>query len=41
VAVTTGLTVEQVAQLDLAYAPPFSSVWDPILVAARDALTKI
>jgi NADPH-dependent 2,4-dienoyl-CoA reductase/sulfur reductase-like enzyme len=41
VAVTAGLTVEQVAQLDLAYAPPFASVWDPLLVAARDALNQI
>lgn len=29
------LTPEQVYQLDLSYAPPFSSVWDPILIAAR------
>ncbi len=41
VAVTAGLTVAQVAQLDLAYAPPFASVWDPLLVAARDALNQI
>jgi NADPH-dependent 2,4-dienoyl-CoA reductase/sulfur reductase-like enzyme len=41
VAITAGFTVEQVAQLDLAYAPPFASVWDPMLVAARDALKQI
>jgi NADPH-dependent 2,4-dienoyl-CoA reductase/sulfur reductase-like enzyme len=41
VAITAGMAVQEVAQLDLAYAPPFSSVWDPILVAARDALRKI
>jgi NADPH-dependent 2,4-dienoyl-CoA reductase/sulfur reductase-like enzyme len=41
VAITAAMTVAQVAQLDLAYAPPFSSVWDPILVAARDALKTI
>jgi hypothetical protein len=23
--------------LDLAYAPPFSPVWDPVLIAARKA----
>ena len=40
-AITAGMTVFDVADLDLAYAPPFSSVWDPILVAARDALRKI
>lgn len=34
-AVTAGLTAEQVADLDLAYAPPFSPVWDPVAIAAR------
>lgn len=29
------LRVDEVIDLDLAYAPPFSSVWDPIAVAAR------
>lgn len=28
-------TVEQLENLDLAYAPPFSPVWDPVLLAAR------
>jgi len=41
VAITAGLTVDQVVHLDLAYAPPFASVWDPLLVAARDALKLI
>jgi hypothetical protein len=27
--------------LDLAYAPPFSPVWDPILVAARKASAAV
>jgi NADPH-dependent 2,4-dienoyl-CoA reductase/sulfur reductase-like enzyme len=31
------MTVEEMAALDLAYAPPFAPVWDPILVAARQA----
>jgi len=31
-------TAEQLYQLDLSYAPPFSSVWDPILIAARQLL---
>jgi NADPH-dependent 2,4-dienoyl-CoA reductase/sulfur reductase-like enzyme len=35
-AVTAGLTVDQVVDLDLSYAPPFSPVWDPVLVAARE-----
>jgi len=37
VALTAGMTVEQVASLDLGYAPPFSPVWDPVQVAARKA----
>ena len=35
VAIAAGMTVAQVVDLDLAYAPPFSSVWDPIAAAAR------
>lgn len=30
------MTIDDVARLDLAYAPPFSSVWDPLLLAARE-----
>ncbi|MFQ6142157.1 FAD-dependent oxidoreductase [Streptomyces seoulensis] len=41
VALTAGLTVEQMTSLDLGYAPPFSPVWDPVLVAARKAAAKI
>ncbi|MFD7692814.1 FAD-dependent oxidoreductase [Streptomyces sp. NPDC059805] len=37
VALTAGMTVEQMTSLDLGYAPPFSPVWDPVLVAARKA----
>jgi len=32
------MTAEQIYQLDLSYAPPFSSVWDPILIAARQLM---
>jgi NADPH-dependent 2,4-dienoyl-CoA reductase/sulfur reductase-like enzyme len=35
------MTVEQMTALDLAYAPPFSPVWDPILVAARQASAAV
>ncbi|HDH96584.1 MAG TPA: NADH oxidase, partial [Proteobacteria bacterium] len=31
------MTVDEVAFLDLAYAPPFAPVWDPVLVAAQVA----
>ncbi|MFF3927803.1 FAD-dependent oxidoreductase [Streptomyces hirsutus] len=41
VALTAGMTVEQMTMLDLGYAPPFSPTWDPVLVAARKATTKI
>jgi NADPH-dependent 2,4-dienoyl-CoA reductase/sulfur reductase-like enzyme len=34
-AIESGLTVAELERLDLAYAPPFSPVWDPILVAAK------
>jgi NADPH-dependent 2,4-dienoyl-CoA reductase/sulfur reductase-like enzyme len=41
VALTAGMTVEQMTMLDLGYAPPFSPVWDPVLVAARKAVAKV
>ncbi|MGP2442776.1 FAD-dependent oxidoreductase [Streptomyces sp. JW3] len=41
VALTAGLTVEQMTALDLGYAPPFSPVWDPVLVAARKAARAV
>ncbi|MDT0395237.1 MULTISPECIES: FAD-dependent oxidoreductase [Streptomyces] len=41
VALTAGMTVDRMTALDLGYAPPFSPVWDPILVAARKAAAKI
>lgn len=36
VALHAGMTVDQVINLDLSYAPPFSPVWDPVAVAARE-----
>ncbi|MER6917384.1 FAD-dependent oxidoreductase [Streptomyces sp. NPDC000594] len=41
VALTAGMTVEAMTALDLGYAPPFSPVWDPVLVAARKAVTAV
>jgi NADPH-dependent 2,4-dienoyl-CoA reductase/sulfur reductase-like enzyme len=35
------MTVEDMTALDLAYAPPFAPVWDPILVAARQAAAAV
>ncbi|MFC5366523.1 FAD-dependent oxidoreductase [Salinirubrum litoreum] len=34
-ALEAGMTVGEVERLDLAYAPPFSPVWDPVLVCAK------
>ncbi|MFJ5772768.1 FAD-dependent oxidoreductase [Streptomyces sp. NPDC093094] len=41
VALTARMTVEGMTALDLGYAPPFSPVWDPVLVAARKASAKV
>ena len=30
------MTVEEISALDLGYAPPFSPVWDPVLIAAPE-----
>ena len=35
------MTVSDIARLDLAYAPPFATVWDPILVAANVAVKRL
>jgi pyruvate/2-oxoglutarate dehydrogenase complex dihydrolipoamide dehydrogenase (E3) component len=34
-ALQCGMRVEDFEQLDLAYSPPFSPVWDPLLIAAQ------
>jgi hypothetical protein len=36
-AIWNGMSVEDVASLDLGYSPPFSPVWDPVQMAARKA----
>ncbi|OKJ62080.1 flavoprotein oxidoreductase [Streptomyces sp. CB02009] len=41
VALTAGMTVERMTALDLGYAPPFSPVWDPVLIAARKATAAV
>ncbi len=40
-ALAAGMTVDDVVMLDLAYAPPFASVWSPIQVAARAAVKAL
>ena len=40
-AITSGLTVDELAQMDLAYSPPYGNLWDPILIAAQAVLRKM
>jgi NADPH-dependent 2,4-dienoyl-CoA reductase/sulfur reductase-like enzyme len=40
-ALTARMTVEEMTALDLSYAPPFSPVWDPVLIAARKAAEAV
>jgi NADPH-dependent 2,4-dienoyl-CoA reductase/sulfur reductase-like enzyme len=35
VAIQQKMTVEEISKLDLLYSPPFSPLWDPILIAAH------
>lgn len=41
VALHARMTVDDFSQTDLAYAPPFSPVWDPMLTAANQLLKKL
>ncbi|MFH0729894.1 MAG: FAD-dependent oxidoreductase [Pseudomonadota bacterium] len=41
VALHAHMTVSQFSQTDLAYAPPFGPVWDPMLTAANQLIKKI
>jgi NADPH-dependent 2,4-dienoyl-CoA reductase/sulfur reductase-like enzyme len=40
-AIWNGMAVEEMVNLDLSYAPPFSPVWDPVLIAARKAAEQV
>jgi NADPH-dependent 2,4-dienoyl-CoA reductase/sulfur reductase-like enzyme len=40
-ALQTRMRVEEFEQLDLAYSPPFTPVWDPILIAAQQLLKEL
>ncbi len=40
-AITAGMTVSQVENLDLGYSPPFAPVYDPVLVAATELQKKL
>jgi NADPH-dependent 2,4-dienoyl-CoA reductase/sulfur reductase-like enzyme len=41
VALNNNMSVAEIQHLDLSYAPPFSPVWDPVLIAARKAADLI
>lgn len=40
-ALHAGMSVGQIIDLDLAYAPPFSGVWDPVHIAARQLADRL
>ena len=40
-ALHAGMTVSDLAEVDMSYAPPFSPVWDPVLIAASQAVKKL
>ena len=35
------MTADELLNLDLGYAPPFSALWDPVLIAARKAWQRV
>jgi NADPH-dependent 2,4-dienoyl-CoA reductase/sulfur reductase-like enzyme len=40
-AITAGMRIDELAQLDLAYSPPYGNLWDPLLIAAHRVLRKM
>jgi NADPH-dependent 2,4-dienoyl-CoA reductase/sulfur reductase-like enzyme len=40
-AITAGMTVDEVIDLDLAYAPPVGTTWDPLQIAARQLRSEL
>ena len=40
-ALSARLRVDEFEQLDLAYAPPFAPVWDPLLIAAQQLIKEL
>src|SRR6266850_37492 len=40
-AITAGMRVDELAQIDLAYSPPYGNLWDPLLVAAQKLLRQM
>jgi NADPH-dependent 2,4-dienoyl-CoA reductase/sulfur reductase-like enzyme len=40
-AIEAHMKVDQFEQLDLAYSPPFATVWDPLLIAAQQLMKEL
>lgn len=40
-AIAANMTIADIAQLDLMYTPPFSPLWDPLLIAANKTLKRL
>jgi NADPH-dependent 2,4-dienoyl-CoA reductase/sulfur reductase-like enzyme len=40
-ALQSGMRVDQFEQLDLAYSPPYATVWDPLLIAAQQLMKEL
>lgn len=40
-ALHAGFTLDEMINLDLSYAPPYAPVWDPVIIAARQAVKQI
>lgn len=40
VAITSGMTVEELAYADFGYSPPFAPVWDPVIAAAQNFIKR-
>ena len=40
-ALHAGATADELSRYDLSYAPPFAPVWDPVLLAAREAAKAV
>lgn len=41
VAIQQKMTIDEISRLDLIYAPPFSPLWDPILIGANQIKKKL
>jgi NADPH-dependent 2,4-dienoyl-CoA reductase/sulfur reductase-like enzyme len=39
-AIWAGMTLDEIAWLDLTYVPPVAPVWDPVLVAAQVGMRR-